>query len=93
VLKVNPSKALSFDAGRRQFLGVTGAGMFATLLPGCGGHSDNGPQYPQTIAMGQQMIQQAIAKYPGSNAGISIAMFKGSSVVWQEASGDRECGQ
>ncbi len=87
MLKVKHNKALSFDAGRRQFLGVTGAGMLATLLPGCGGHDDNGPQYPQTIAMGQQMIQQAIAAYPGSNAGISIAMLKGSSVVWQEAFG------
>lgn len=77
-----------FRAGRRQFLGVTGAGMLATLLPGCSGSDDNGSPYPQTIAMGQQMIQQAVSNTAQPPvAGISIAMLKGTSVVWQEAFG------
>ncbi|BAN26684.1 beta-lactamase [Caballeronia insecticola] len=76
----------AFRAGRRQFLGYTGAGMLATLLPGCSGNDDS-PPYPQTIAMGQQMIQQAISNAQQPVAGISIAMLKGSTVVWQQAFG------
>ncbi|WP_144063531.1 serine hydrolase domain-containing protein [Caballeronia insecticola] len=60
--------------------------MLATLLPGCSGNDDS-PPYPQTIAMGQQMIQQAISNAQQPVAGISIAMLKGSTVVWQQAFG------
>jgi CubicO group peptidase (beta-lactamase class C family) len=75
------------SAGRRQFLGITGAGMLATLLPGCSSDDSNSPPYSQTIAMGQQAIQQAIANPNQPVASISIAMLKGSNVVWQQAFG------
>ena len=74
-------------AGRRQFLGFTGAGMLATLLPGCSGNSVHASPYPQTIAMGQQMIQQAVSNPAQPVAAISVAMLKGNTVIWQQAFG------
>ncbi|GJH07906.1 beta-lactamase family protein [Caballeronia novacaledonica] len=75
------------SAGRRQFLGAAGAGMLATILPGCGSdHSDSQP-YPQTVAMGQQSIQQMIADPAQPVAAISVAMLKGGNVFWQQAFG------
>ena len=61
--------------------------MLATLLPGCGGDCYNASPYPQTIAMGQQTIQQTVSNSAQPVAGISVAMLKGSSVVWQQAFG------
>lgn len=75
------------SSGRRQFLGFTGAGMLATLLPGCGGDDNHAASYPQTIAMGQQAIQQAIGNTAQPVAAISVAMLKGNDVVWQQAFG------
>ena len=74
-------------AGRRQFLGFTGAGMLATLLPGCSGNSVHASPYPQTIAMGQQLIQQAVSNPAQPVAAISVAMLKGNTVIWQQAFG------
>jgi CubicO group peptidase (beta-lactamase class C family) len=74
-------------AGRRQFLGFTGAGMLATLLPGCSGNSVHASPYPQTIAMGQQIIQQAVSNPAQPVAAISVAMLKGNTVIWQQAFG------
>lgn len=85
--KSNLNNEDPFHSGRRQFLGYAGAGMLATLLPGCGSHDDNASPYPQTIAMGQQMIQQIVSNSAQPVAGISVAMLKGSSVVWQQAFG------
>ncbi len=75
------------NAGRRQFLGFTGAGMLATLLPGCGSDDVQPPRYEETIAMGRQAIQQAINNPAQPVAAISVAMLKGNSVVWQQAFG------
>ncbi|MGU7774451.1 serine hydrolase domain-containing protein [Burkholderia sp. MR1-5-21] len=67
---------------RRQFLGYAGAGMLATLLPGCGGNTIS--SYGQTVAWGQQEIAAALAR--GVPA-ISIALLKNDAVVWQQAFG------
>jgi CubicO group peptidase (beta-lactamase class C family) len=80
--KQQPSRA-----GRRQFLSLTGAGMLATLLPGCGGNGAYAGPYAGTIAMGQQSIQQAISNPAQPVAAISVAMLKGNNVVWQQAFG------
>lgn len=79
-------EALS-SAGRRQFLGYTGAGMLAAVLPGCGNDSIHATPYQQTIALGQQMIQQAVSDTSKPVAAISVAMVKGNTVVWQQAFG------
>jgi CubicO group peptidase (beta-lactamase class C family) len=78
---------LPASTSRRQFLGFTGAGMLATLLPGCGSDDSGSQSYSQTIAMGQQSIQQAINDPAQPVAAISVAMLKGSKVVWQQAFG------
>src|SRR5690349_18846882 len=83
------SDALPFNpdpdsAGRRQFLGLAGAGMLATLLPGCGSDDSGSQLYPQTVAMGQQAIQQAIGDPAQAVAAISVAMLKGNNVFWQQ---------
>jgi CubicO group peptidase (beta-lactamase class C family) len=75
------------SVGRRQFLGFTGAGMLATLLPGCGSGTVRATPYTQTITMGQQAIQQAIADPARPVAAISVALLKGETVVWQQAFG------
>ena len=75
------------SAGRRQFLGLAGAGMLATLLPGCGSDDSGSQLYPQTVAMGQQAIQQAIDDPAQPVAAISVAMLKGNNVFWQQAFG------
>ncbi|MBW0445322.1 class A beta-lactamase-related serine hydrolase [bacterium M00.F.Ca.ET.228.01.1.1] len=72
---------------RRQFLGYTGAGLLATVLPGCGNDELHSAPYQQTIALGQQMIRQAVTDPSNPVAAISVAMVKGSTVVWQEAFG------
>lgn len=75
------------SAGRREFLGFAGAGMLAMLLPGCGSDSVNPTPYQQTIAQGQQAIEQAISDPEHPVAAISVAMLKGGNVVWQQAFG------
>ncbi|KND57425.1 Beta-lactamase [Candidatus Paraburkholderia schumanniana] len=84
--------ALPFDLGpvsegRLQFLGFTGAGMLATVLPGCGSDDSPSQPYPQTVAIGQQAIQQAITDPAQPVAAISVAMLKGNNVFWQQAFG------
>ncbi|WP_232471101.1 serine hydrolase domain-containing protein [Caballeronia hypogeia] len=61
--------------------------MLATLLPGCGSDDSGSQSYPQTVAMGQQAIQQAINDPTEPVAAISIAMLKGNNVFWQQAFG------
>ncbi|TGP12962.1 hypothetical protein, partial [Mesorhizobium sp. M2D.F.Ca.ET.233.01.1.1] len=68
---------------RRQFLGYTGAGLLATVLPGCGNDELHSGPFQQTIALGQQMIRQAVTDPSNPVAAISVAMVKGSTVVWQ----------
>lgn len=75
------------SAGRRHFLGYTGAGMLATVLPGCGGDNSKGAPYQQTVAMGQQLIQAAVGTGKDQVAAVSVAMVKGNNVVWQQAFG------
>jgi CubicO group peptidase (beta-lactamase class C family) len=76
-----------FNTGRRQFLGYTGAGVLAAMLPGCGSDEVQSTPYQQTIALGQQMIQQAVSDPSTPVAAISVAMVKGNAVVWQQAFG------
>lgn len=73
--------------GRRQFLGYTGAGVLAAVLPGCGNDELHSTPYQQTIALGQQVIQQAVSDPSNGVAAISVAMVKGNAVVWQQAFG------
>lgn len=84
IKRINPAPV---RLERRHFLGMTGAGLLATLLPGCGSSDDDHSSYPQTVAMGQQMIQQAINDPEEPVAGISVAMLKGNTVFWQQAFG------
>ncbi|MBC8642024.1 beta-lactamase family protein [Caballeronia sp. EK] len=74
-------------ATRRQFLGYTGAGVLATLLPGCGSDGMKATQYPRTIAMGQEIIENTVDRSAQPVAAVSIAMLKDSRVVWQQAFG------
>ncbi|WP_244173658.1 serine hydrolase domain-containing protein [Caballeronia temeraria] len=66
---------------------MAGAGMLATLLPGCGSDSSGSQSYPQTVAMGQQALQQAVSDPAQPVAAISVAMLKGNDVFWQQAFG------
>jgi CubicO group peptidase (beta-lactamase class C family) len=75
------------SVGRRQFLGFTGAGVLASLLPGCGSDDSASQAYPQTVAMGQQAIQQALSDPAEPVAAISVAMLKGTNLFWQQAFG------
>ena len=75
------------SAGRRRILGLAGAGMLATMLPGCGSDDSGSQSYPQTVAMGQQAIQQAISDPSQPAAAISVAMLKGGNMFWQQAFG------
>ena len=85
--KCDRNQGMLFSAGRRQFLGYTGAGMLAAVLPGCGHDDTHSTPYPQTIALGQQMIQQAVSDPSQPVAAISVAMVKGNAIVWQQAVG------
>ncbi|REG49182.1 CubicO group peptidase (beta-lactamase class C family) [Paraburkholderia sp. BL6669N2] len=85
--KCDRNHEVLFSVGRRQFLGYTGAGMLAAVLPGCGNGDIQSTAYQQTIALGQQMIQQAVSDPSNPVAAISIAMVKGNTVVWQQAFG------
>ena len=85
--KCDRNQEMLFSAGRRQFLGYTGAGMLAAVLPGCGHDDTHSTPYPQTIALGQQMIQQAVSDPSQPVAAISVAMVKGNAIVWQQAVG------
>ena len=87
VLKSNRNNEDPIRAGRRQFLGSTGAGMLRRCCPARRQRRLNSSPYPQTIAMGQQMIQQAVSNSVQPVAAISVAMLKGNSVVWQQAFG------
>jgi CubicO group peptidase (beta-lactamase class C family) len=87
VLRSDRDNEKPSSAGRREFLGFAGAGMLATLLPGCGSDSGNSSPYEQTIAQGQQAIEEAISDQGRPVAAISVAMLKGSNVVWQQAFG------
>ncbi|REE21411.1 TAT (twin-arginine translocation) pathway-exported protein [Paraburkholderia sp. BL27I4N3] len=78
--KCDRSHEVPFSVGRRQFLGYTGAGMLAAVLPGCGNGDIQSTPYQQTIALGQQMIQQAVSDPSNPVAAISIAMVKGNTV-------------
>jgi len=72
-------------AGRRQFLGMAGAGLLAAGLPGCGsGGSAAG--YGQTIDWGRRAIEKVMSELPDA-AAISVALFKGDAIVWQQAFG------
>lgn len=77
----------AMSPARRQFLGYGSAGLLAAFLPGCGGHDDHSQSYQQTIAMGQQMMQAAVSNPSRPVAAISVAMVKGSTIVWQQAFG------
>lgn len=85
--KCDRNQEMLFSAGRRQFLGYTGAGMLAAVLPGCGHDDTHSTPYPQTIALGQQLIQQAVSDPSQPVAAISVAMVKGNAIVWQQAVG------
>lgn len=74
------------SSGRRQFLGYTGASVLAAVLPGCGSNDDT--QYANTLAWAAQRIRQAIADKPQSVASISVALLKGTQVVWAQAFGN-----
>ena len=80
-----PHSPAPISARRRQFLGFAGAGVVASLLPGCGSDDSNSQPYAQTIAMGQQTIQSLIAS--GKSSTISVAMLKGDNIFWQQAFG------
>ena len=76
-----------FSVDRRHFLGYAGAGMLAAVLPACCNGDIQSTPYQQTITLGRQMIQQAVSNPSSLVAAISIAMVKGSTVVWQQAFG------
>ncbi|HKT99975.1 MAG TPA: serine hydrolase domain-containing protein [Paraburkholderia sp.] len=82
-----PSGAAPASARRRQFLGYTGAGLLATVLPGCGGSvAAADPAYGRTVALAQQQIEAAI-NGDSNVAGMSIALLKNNRIVWAEAFG------
>jgi CubicO group peptidase (beta-lactamase class C family) len=75
------------SSSRRQFFGVAAAGMAVAWLPRwCIGQSA-GPAYAQTIAAGQAAIAAALKANPQKCASISVALRKGSEIVWQQAFG------
>lgn len=75
------------NSGRRRFLGYTGAGMLAAALPGCDStDGQSAPPYSQTIAYGQQAIQQLMSSNQNIST-ISVALLKNQQIVWQQAFG------
>lgn len=87
VAKCYRNHEVLFSVRRRQFLGYSGAGVLAAMLPGCGNDDIHSTPYQQTIALGQQMIQQAVTDPSNPVAAISVAMVKANTVVWQQAFG------
>ncbi|PRY06655.1 twin-arginine translocation signal domain-containing protein [Paraburkholderia sp. BL25I1N1] len=47
--KCDRNNEVLFSVGRRQFLGYTGAGMLAAVLPGCGNGDIQSAPYQQTM--------------------------------------------
>ncbi|HKT99972.1 MAG TPA: serine hydrolase domain-containing protein [Paraburkholderia sp.] len=74
------------SASRRQFLGYAGAGVLATVLPGCSASVSATP-YGNTIAAAQTMIQSDLFADPQNLASISVALLKNGRIVWAEAFG------
>jgi len=74
------------DPDRRQFLGYTGAGLLAAVLPGC--NDSAASSYGQTVAFGRQQIQAALQQHPESAGALSVALLKDNQIVWQEAFGN-----
>lgn len=75
-------------SGRRQFLGVAGAGLLATNVPSWAA-GDSGraiSSYGQTIEWGRGAIAKVMNEHPDA-AGVSVALLKGDTIVWQQAFG------
>ncbi|HEU0231413.1 MAG TPA: serine hydrolase domain-containing protein [Burkholderiaceae bacterium] len=74
-------------SSRRRFLGHTGAGMLAAVLPGrAGANGQLASSYSQTIAYGRQAIQQLMSGNQNIST-ISVALLKSQQIVWQQAFG------
>ena len=67
--KCDRNHEVLFSIGRRQFLGYTGAGMLAARAARLRQRRLHSSPYQQTIAMGQQMIQQAVSDSVESRRG------------------------
>jgi hypothetical protein len=87
VAKCDRNHEVLFNVGRRQFIRYTGAGVLAAVLPGCGNDDIRSTPYQQTIALGRQMIEQAVSDPSNPVAAISVAMVTGNTVAWQQAFG------
>ena len=90
------------DPKRRRYLQWAGLGLLPPVLPGCGGGNDGLAALPASAgsasvadsaavaSWGRDAIRSAMAK-SGTTA-VSVALWSGGEVVWQEAFGwaDRE---
>ncbi len=85
---------------RRAWLVGTGAMALAPLLPACGGGNDFVPETPKpapeaaAIEWARESIRAAMT-VDGSPSAVTVALYRESQVVWQEAFGvlDRDSGQ
>lgn len=88
--------ASSLRLSRRHCLSLATAGLVAPLLQACGGGNDGAIALPASVnsasvaVWGRDAIASAMAK-SGTGA-VSVALWSGGQVVWQEAFGwaDRE---
>ena len=78
------------DPLRRRTLQGAGLALLAPLLPGCGGGSaDSMPpescSAAQVACVGREAIHKAMAQ--SGTVALSVALWSGGEVVWQEAFG------
>src|SRR5687767_9425450 len=77
---------------RRAWLVGTGAMALAPLLPACGGGNDFVPETPKpapeaaAIEWARESIRAAMT-VDGSPSAVTVALYRESQVVWQEAFG------